>query len=461
MKHLVGLVFSIFIISCTNTPKKVDSIYFGGEIVNPKANFVEFFKENKLLDTLYLNKINKFSGTFHHLKEGLYTFKHGYEFQYVYLTPGDSLSIRLNSWSFDESIVYSGKGSAKNEFLLSLFLQNEKDEVEIFKFYPLNSIEFDKKISAMLAKRLNLYDEFLKNEHEISENFKNLAKAAVYYPVYKLKEYYPLYHKIALNLNKLPNNLSANFYGFRKDVNLNDTNLVSFYPYQNYVISYLFNLGYQQTENSTSKLNITQIVLNEITQNIQLNEFKNSLLKRVVVNDFLMSESTCGINIDTYNLFLKYCTNKDYKNTVKNLVNDSQHVLNNEPLPNFKIYNYKNNHFLISDIIKNKNTVIYFWSPTYVSTEYLTSRILFLENKYPKILFIGINMDDNPKSSSSDKFLKEIKFNNQYILPKDSKARVFLTSNYPRTIIVNKNGVVINGFTYLDALNLNAQLNKL
>ena len=460
MKHFVGLVFSILIIGCASSPYVKEKVYFGGEIVNPKTNFVEFIQGDNQIDTLYLNKKNQFSATFQHLKEGLYTFKHGPEFQYIYLEPGDSLTVRLNSWSFDESIVYSGKGSAKNEFLLSLFLKNEKEEQEAYKYYPLDPNKFEKQLKIMLDERLSLYNEFSKNEPFISENFKKLSQAAIYYPVYKLKEYYPLYHKTALNLKSLPK-ISDEFYSFRNDINLNDSSLVSFYPYQNYVVSYLFNLSYQQKEKNKNTSDITQNVITEIEKNIHLKDFKNSLLKRIVVNDFLTSESTCNINSKTFNLFLKYCTNDNYKKQVTSLVNDSKHVVNNEIFTNFEIINYNNDAYFIADIIKNKNAVIYFWSPTYVSTEYLTSRIHFLEKKYPNIEFIGINMDANPKRSIDDKFLKEFKFKNQFLLPVNSKARKFLTSNYPRTIIINKKGIVVNGFTYLDAINLNKQLNKL
>ena len=125
MKNLLSILILTLIISCTTTNNK-STIYFGGEIINPKSKYVVLLKDNNVIDTLTLNNQNRYIEKFKSLKEGLYTFKHGNEFQYIYLEPGDSILLRLNTWDFDESLVFTGKGSSKNEFLINLFLQNEK-----------------------------------------------------------------------------------------------------------------------------------------------------------------------------------------------------------------------------------------------------------------------------------------------------------------------------------------------
>ena len=61
----------------------------------------------------------------------------------------------------------------------------------------------------------------------------------------------------------------------------------------------------------------------------------------------------------------------------------------------------------------------------------------------------------------SDPNLKKLDINKQYKLPKDSEAHKLITSQYPRVIIVNKEGIVENGFTFLDSKNLYQELYKL
>ena len=55
----------------------------------------------------------------------------------MYLEPGDSIMLRVNTLKFDESLTYTGKGSAKNNFLTELFLLNEAADQQIVSFYRL------------------------------------------------------------------------------------------------------------------------------------------------------------------------------------------------------------------------------------------------------------------------------------------------------------------------------------
>ncbi|UMB54306.1 hypothetical protein MKD41_02220 [Lutibacter sp. A64] len=460
MKYLISSILTLFLFSCNSTKRNNSLTYFGGQVVNPRTNFVLLLKNDKVIDTLPLKPDNRFIAEYKNFEEGLYTFKHANEFQYVYIEPSDSILVRLNTWDFDESIVYSGRGSSKNEFLINLFLQNEKEEAKMFRYFYLNEADFQFKIDSLAKKRQAIYNEFSKNRENITTGFQKLTNTAIHYPLYRLKELYPLYYKRAHRLKNFPD-ISSDFYNYRKQVNLNEANFLSFYPYRNYVINYLFNLSYQQKEKDSTKSDITINLLNAIVENVKLEDFKNALLKSIVIEDFLKSESTCSINKETLNIFLDNCTDETYLTQVKNLVNDSKYVLNEEPLQDFEIESYNNSILNIKKVIKNNNTVIYFWSAEHMSLEYLTKRINYLVKKHPKILFVGINMQPNSRAFTSDPDLNLLDLNNQFKLTKNSYAHNYLTSSYPRTIMVNNKGIVTNGFTYLDSQKFNSELNKL
>jgi len=76
-------------------------------------------------------------------------------------------------------------------------------------------------------------------------------------------------------------------------------------------------------------------------------------------------------------------------------------------------------------------------------------------------MFIGINMQTSPKDLSKESNLKLLNIHNQYMLPKDSYAHNYLSSKYPRTILIDNFGIVKNGFANLDSKNLDSELNKL
>lgn len=460
MKYFISLLIIFLLFSCNSTETKNETTYFGGEIVNPRSNFVLFLKDDTVIDTLLLDNENRFIAKYEHFKEGLYTFKHGLEFQYIYLEPNDSVLVRLNSWDFDESLVFSGKGASKNEFLINLFLQNEKEEKNMYSYFDLDATKFESKLDSLIKVRNSAYASFLENEIITSEGFNNLTNTAIHYPLYRLKEVYPFYYKKRHQLKKFPP-IPKSFYAFRKEVNLNNEQFLTFYPYQNYVVSYLYNIANQIKENDPDKKDLTINVLNAITENIKSEKIKNTLLKIIVINDFLKSESTCTINNEKLDIFLKNCTNKEYLEQVNNLVNDSKYVENKKQLPNFELVNYTNNQTDIYHVLKNKKSVIYFWSTEFMSTDYLVSRIHFLEKNYPNIQFIGIQMFPAYLSIHKEPKLKKLKSNKQYKLTTNSYANNFLTSHYPRIIIIDRNNIVTNGFTYLDSKNLSAELNKI
>ncbi len=459
MKYIINAILVILAISCKPTDSDT-STYFGGQIINPKSNYVLFLKDDKVIDSLLLDKNNRFIESYATLEEGLYTFKHGVEFQYIYLEPRDSILIRLNTWDFDESLVFSGKGSSKNEFLINLFLQNEKEEKEMYNYFDLNETEFQAKIDSLTNERVSIYSEFEMNEVNITDGYKKLTDAAIHFPLYRLKEMYPYYHKWTHKLLKSPT-VSPTFYNFRDNLNLNEENLVAFYPYQNYIIWYLNNLSFQIQENDSTKSNMTVNLLNTIAEHVELEDFKNSLLKKIVVNDFLKNASTCIVNEEAMNAFFTHCTNQKEIAHVKQLVNDSKIIANKEPLQNFEVISYNNVISDINDFIADNNTVIYFWSTAYMSSEYIVKRIKYLEKNYPNMLFVGVNLHDSFDDIMSEPNLKKLDIERQFKLTKESHAHKFLTSSYPRVILVNNKGVVENGFTYLDSKMLSPELKKL
>ena len=118
----------IVLASCNTTKNDDNATYFGGKIINPKSKYVTLFSMEKIIDTLFLDKNNSFLGKLENLNEGLYYFIHGNENQYIYLEPKDSLMLRLNTWDFDESLVFAGKGAERNNILIDCFLEEEKDD---------------------------------------------------------------------------------------------------------------------------------------------------------------------------------------------------------------------------------------------------------------------------------------------------------------------------------------------
>jgi len=459
MKYLFSAILVFLIISCESTDKK-HATYFGGHIVNPKSNFVLLLKDQKVIDKIELDSNNRFLHSYDDIDEGLYTFKHGNEFQYIYMEPADSILIRLNTWDFDESLVFSGKGGNKNNYLINSWLENEKSERSWYKLFKLKENQFEEKIEQMIRKRNGVFEDFSLNETELSDKFKKFSEAVILLPIYRLKEIYPYYHKKQNRLDDFPS-LSNDFYKYRGEINFSNEDLISFHPYQNYLVSYLYNQAFQLDYNDKDEEdNLTIHLLNVTEEKIVLQDLKNTILKTIVVEDFLNAATTCTINEEVLDLFIKYCTDEHYIKQVQDLVNDTKTIQENNSLPNFEVISYTNEVNDISELIKNKNSVIYFWSTQFLLPDKLLSRVKSLEKKFPDIQFIGINLQTN-EDITKDPYLKKLNINNQFKLTEESQAYDFLTSHYPRTIIVNDEGRVTNGFTLINSKNIWSEIKKL
>ena len=114
---ILSLFYTLF--SCGKKFKDDNYVaYFGGEVTNPTNPYVLFCKDSEIVDTIPLSKENTFFIKFDSLSPGLYSFKHEPEYQYIYFEKNDSLMVSINSKDFDQSIVFSGRGEEKNNFLM-------------------------------------------------------------------------------------------------------------------------------------------------------------------------------------------------------------------------------------------------------------------------------------------------------------------------------------------------------
>lgn len=439
-------------ICCDKKNNENNATYFGGHVINPKQNFITLSKNDRLLDTFYLDNQNRFLAKINVETEGLYSFNHGFEYQNIYFESKDSILFRLNTWDFDESLVFSGKGSEKNNFLITLYLQNEKEEHSYSPFYSLESHDFEEKIKASQTTNNNLYQQLIESGVKISAKFDELANVAINYTLYRKKEFYPLIHKNRFQLKDYPE-LSDSYYDFRKGNNLNNEDLIDFTPFHNYVSSYIYALTYRQKKEDS---NFTVAILNNISSNIHVNRLKDKLLYQAIYNDFRKARTSCTINKKALLVFNKNCTNKQYLRQINSLAKDCDKITNNTNLSDFRVMSLDQKEANINSIIKNNNSVIYFWSPMIISPDMLVRRVKALEQKFPELVFIGINMDSSKHSNRVNKLLS-----NQYILTKNSDAHSYISSLEPRTILIDKDGVISNSFTYLSSPHLEEQLSQL
>ena len=449
---LIILVSITVLLGCNNS-QVCNSTYFGGKIINPKSNCIILFENEIPLDTFYLDKNNTFLGEIPSLHEGLFNFKHGNEQQYIYLQPKDSLLIRLNTWNFDETLVFSGKGAERNNLLIDSFLESERERRIFFQYYDLSPTEFSAKVSQVEKVKLDRYNDYINNHPEESDKFNDILKTALTFPLYSKVENYQLAHSAKINHDE-HSVINEDFYKHREYISLDNDSLMFFYAYRDYVLSNLYNkvnsLGYDLNSDE-----FTVNLLKEISTELNDENSRNSMLRKIFIRHFYWKSSR-KINENIVNTYFDLTTNLEDKKLILNLTSDLRKIEEGDLLNDFKIIDYNKSHKSIRRLIKNKKSVLYFWNPEFIGKDFIASKIEYLSEKYPDLKFIGVRIYDDNKERI---FKLDIK--SQYYLESNSKANSFLTSQLPRTILINKNGVVVNSYASLSSRKIFNQIEEL
>lgn len=459
IKHLhILLIISIFtsVISC-KTDSNNKNTYFGGKIIHPKSNYVVLFSMDQVIDTFYLDNEDKFIGKLPSAKEGLYYFSHGFENQHIYLKPNDSLMLRLNTWDFDGSLVFTGKGAERNNILIDCFLEDEKEAKASYIFNKLEPVDFKIKFDSLLVVKMKMYEEYITDHPEETTGFKNLLKVALTYPLYSRVEKYPMLFA-KYSENETPPSFDKSLFHYRNSVKIDSDSLIYYPPYSQYVRNYLYNETYSlghppMKKNYTSKF--TTDLLAVIGNKISSKNTKNAFLKQTLVSHFY-NKSSCDINQEPFDKFFELSTNEEDRELIKKLVSDTKAIRINEKLNDFTIKNYNNVSQSIYDVIAGKNALLFFWNPEYVSESYIVSRLNYLSNNYQNITFIPIKID-----GETSKRIEKFDIKSQFYISTDSEANKFLSCKMPRSIIVNKQGKVMNGYASISSLNVTDYLETL
>lgn len=449
----------LLLCSCSDSKKDDYSAYFGGEIINPKDKWVFFYKGEQLLDSISLDQNNRFFIKFDSLPIGLYSFKHESEYQYIYFDKNDSLMIRINTYNFDESLVFCGQGDEKNNFLVEMYLKNQKDRNSMFPAFDLEEKDFLKKADSSYQAILKFYTS-KKQDIQWNEDFDIIARASADYPYYTKKEFYPVAHRRRTMKETLPN-LSSGFYNHRKNISFNDEQLIDFWPYIQYVNTTIDNIA--NTENngflSDPKTILKKIeIVDTITKNQSL---KNKIANNIAFRYLMDKEENAYDNV-FLEKYYQISTDTEKKDKVKDLVKSIQNLSETGNLPNIILKDLKNNEVSSNDLFQRK-TILYFWSRKNENHFFAVHRKLQkIIEKHPNIDIVAVNLDNNYEDWKA--FLEKHK---NVPNPKIRQYRVsdleevkdkWVVTRETRTSIIDKDSKIIKGFTNIFDSSFDKQL---
>lgn len=439
----------LLLYSCED--KKSEITHISGKIINANKSFVTLSDYNGMTDTIPLNKDGSFSKDYTSLTAGLYTFSHPNEYQSVYLSPGDSTILRLNTKAFDETLAFSGSHSKENNYLINLYIQIEKEDLEFLNNYKKNHIEFRKTLDSITYARLEQL-EVIAKEHEFDKDFLCHAEEVIKFSAWVKMERFPFVHYGKNDFLKSAE-LPESFYSYRKEFKIDNAallNNITFRPYVNLLVS---NLAFTNLANELG----SGILVDRSSLKYYKKKLKviDSLFMPGVVRDifaandtqyFIMNRKNANEINELVDDFLKMTDDKDLQSRIMSMAATYIKLDPGNEMPDIKLFNTSKEELHLSDRV-SKLSVLFFWSDH--EREYairVHDKIKDLRKKYPEIDFIGINLD-NSESKKWEQAYERYDFNpsmEYQILNTSPVSAQLALRNDNRSMIIDKNLTIID-----------------
>lgn len=443
-KELTYFLFYLLLLGCQPREKQRSGIFLGGQIVNPSSRDVTLYQSSQEIDMLSLDENLRFERKYDSLPNGIYKLEHLPEYQTLLLEEKDSLWVRINAADFDESIVFSGIGASKNNFLIELFLKQENENAYLSSKYSSDKEIFKHIIDSLLLQKKELWIQ-MDSLNSLSPIAQKVTQAAYIYPYANIRERYALLRGSQWNQKQ-----DSLYFGYRKFLNYGDNDLAFFDPYVNYIINFISQEALSPNEayfkvKQTTKFNIRRLEV--LDKEISGKLLRNNLARAIAFEEILTFE-----NHREHELFLQYYatinTSPSYLAEVLALHNDINRMEPNRPLPKIQLQNAERKTVGSEVLSDGSPKVLYFWSQTQMNHYRNTlDRVERLQEKYPNIRFVGICIQ--PFNTLVDQIQKMMEINpeDQFALidfEKASKAWVLTLLN--KSIILNSRGLIVEGF---------------
>ncbi|OYU81806.1 MAG: hypothetical protein CFE23_02685 [Flavobacterium sp. BFFFF1] len=425
--------------------------YFGGEVSNPTTPYILFCKGAKVIDTIRLKKDNTFMMKFDSLTPGLYSFKSEPEYQYIYFDKNDSLMVRINANDFDESIVFCGRGEDKNNFMMELYLKNERERKKIYDVFEYDYPNFKKNIDSAQASKRKFY-EAKKEEIKWDDNFDAYAKAMLDYNYFSKKEIYPVVHEMRTGI-AVKEDLPKDYYSHRKSIDYNDAKLTDFSPYVRYLTCMLNNMALSKELPNVSEAD-QSLEMNVRKLHIADSLFRNQSIKNAILNNIAFTYLLEDQNIVNNKKFLdKYhalSTDKSKHNEILKIGNAIQKLKEGNELPEVGLLD-RNDHSVDFPSLITRKTVLFFWTESLESHVIAAhKKIIELRKRHPDYNFIAINVDRDQEKWKKN--LNNYKFDGIQEYRASDFEQIkdkWVINKIHRTMLLNADGTIDNAFVSL------------
>lgn len=443
MKKGFYIILMVCLCSC-GSRSVPDQVFLAGQIINPSSKIISIYKNNKLLDTISLDEKNRFSITYDSLESGIYKFEHLPESQNILLEKGDSLWFRTNTTDFNSSLVFSGRGSAKNNFLMEIYLSLQKETGFLASQYAQNSTQFVNVIDSLLEEKKDNWIRF-DSLNKLTPKANVISQASYVYSYANRKERYALIRGKDQVIQQ-----DSTYFNFRKYLNYGERDLAFFDPYITYMLNFLNQEALLNDESffkakNTTDFNIRRLAV--LDNLVATEDLRNNLARSIAYEELINFK-----NFKNHDRFLQYYvtvnTSPDNVVEIMSLQASLQKMQINQPLPKIILEDTELNKISSSEALQGKPTVLYFWSQTQMNHYKKTQeRVKRYQKEFPGYRYVGICIQPYNKLVQDYQKVMGINPLNQYAFVNfEDASKKWVLTLLNKGIVIDENGIILEGF---------------
>ncbi len=427
-------VFIAFIFSCNNS----SDVIISGTITNQVNDSIVISGPN-IKKTIRLNENGNFLDTLN-VSSNLYTLTHGRERTNMFLKPGYSLSISIDTKEFDESLTYSGTGSSNNSYLALKTLDNSSSPIDYEEVYSLNEEDFLDYIKNTRDSDLSFLNSFEKNNTALDSELKSIELKEIDYKYLLFIQRYPIYYKFYA---KKDPKTSDSFTQDLKNIDyINNNDYISSPSYKSLVLSHFLN---------------QESIDNNINDHFKglIDSNADDIKKDVVYQGKYSLRASSDNNEVIYNALTALSNDSTQTSELTDLYNKLSVIKKGMKSPEFINYeNYKGGTTSLSDL-KGKYVYIDVWAtwcgPCIREIPSLKKVEKLYHNKNIEFVSISIDVRDRPvynydkwRQMIEEKSLGGVQLfaDNAW----DSKfTKAFVINSIPRFLLIDPDGNIVSG----------------
>ncbi|MDI1234929.1 MAG: TlpA disulfide reductase family protein [bacterium] len=418
-------------------------------ITRYKSSF-EF--EKIILGKVMPDKDGKFILHLNFDKAGEATFGIADQVTYMYLVPKDSLNMTIDYERFDSSLLYSGKGSADNNYMAADLLANFNWNAQLHReFTDANKFAA---FEDSLERENQLFLKKYKSSTFTKEFYTHITATTKYryiYPRFMFKiRYNP--ETNAMEEAKVP----ENYFDFLKKMNINDQQAAENSTYESALgNTYFYEICYpkilKEVADSLSPKEKTTLLLTK-EYNVRKTLFKDEIRDYQLTYFMNMHISQAASDVKLLEEFMKAyrmdCKNLTYISIIENLYVQTMSLAKGRPAPEFVLLDAEGKQVALSSL-KGKVVYIDFWATWCAPclSEMPNSHKLsekFKDNK--DVVFLYVNVRDDEENWK--KFIAKGTLQGVNLFANETQSselyKVYNFKGIPHYVLIDKNGNLIN-----------------